>query len=341
MNYQNNVRIEREANGDYVLYWDDNFSTSPVEIYAADSPAAAMNGTLVGTGTCGSVRIDTLREPVRHYFHLVPEGKTGTTVGERALSVGGGMNLRDLGGYRTGDGRQVRWGKLYRSGKLSIATQSGMDYLSSLGLKVNCDFRVARDFTGATNTLPDEVEALNLPVDAGSFSTFFKTITQEQLNEAAMVETMREVNRQLVTQYQDEYRQMFAALLALEDGGFLVNCTAGKDRTGYAAALILHALGVPRETIVHDYLLSARYFSIDPNAVDHAAMASKYPPEVLAILKSDATKPLGEVRSDYLEAAFSAMEAASGSVERYLEEVLGVGEPERAVLRERYTTNDQ
>jgi len=337
MKLNQQINIERQENGDYQISWDDSFTQSPVEIFAATSPAEAPGGKLVHSGVQGSVKIESLRQPERHYFHLVTDSGDGITYAERALAIPGGTNLRDFGGYLTEDGRQVEWGKFYRSGHLAISDKVHLDYLDRLDIKVNCDFRHARDFVESANTLPDNVKRLNCPVDAGSFATFFENLREDQHNEAAMIEAMCDVNRQIVRNYQSEYRKMFAALLDNEEGGFLVNCTAGKDRTGFASALILYTLGVPKETIIYDYLLSMRYFKL-PQTKKGAAMLSKYSAKALAILKSDFVKPLREVRGEYLQAAFECMEGASGSVDQFLEDAYGVGAHERTLLRERYTT---
>ncbi len=336
MHLNEQISIERLENGDYQISWNEEFANSAVQIYAAASPAAASNGELIISADRGSAKIDSLREPVRHYFHLVPESGEGVTYAERALAVPGGTNLRDFGGYLTRSGRQVQWGIFYRSGHLSISDEKHQAYLTNLNIKVNCDFRHARDFVESANTLADNVEKINCPVDAGSFATFFENLHEDQHDEAAMIEAMCDVNRQIVQNYQAEYRKMFAALLNLEDGGFLVNCTAGKDRTGFACALILHTLGVPRDTIIYDYLLSMRYFKM-PETKKSAALLSKYSEKALAILKSDWVKPLREVRAEYLQAAFDTMAESSGSVDRFLEDVYSVAPKEIAELRRRYT----
>jgi len=337
MTFDEPVVIERRENGHYRISWHESFSRSPVAIYAAESPTRAGEGKLVHRGDSRSVNIDSLPNSARHYFHLVPESGAGVTYGERVLAVPGGTNLRDFGGYLTRDGRQVHWGKLYRSGQLSIAEERHLAYLANLGIRVNCDFRHARDFIESANTLPEAVERVNYPVDAGSFNTFLENLDKDRLNEASMIEAMCDVNRQLVRDYQTEYRNMFAALLAVEDGGFLLNCTAGKDRTGFGCALILYVLGVSLDTIIYDYLLSLRHFKIDRKQVKSAAFSKKYSAKVLEILKSDVTRPLREVRGEYLLAAFDTMAQLSSSVDQFIEDAYGVGPGERALLRENYT----
>jgi protein-tyrosine phosphatase len=123
---------------------------------------------------------------------------------------------------------------------------------------------------------------------------------------------------------------MFQEILALEDARFLVHCAAGKDRTGFAAALVLLALGVPRDVVMRDYMLTARYFSPD---TEMARLQQKYGMEHI---DADAVRPMLEVHEDYLDRGLVSIEQNYGSVERYLREVLGVGPAELAELRARY-----
>ena len=336
MKLNRHVEIERRENGDYLISWTESFSANPIAIRASALPDDAHSGEVLYRGNHGAIRVDSLRAPRRHYFHLEPEGTTGVTMGERALIADAGYNLRDLGGYLTGDGRQVRWGRLYRSGRLPLSEPGEREFLAHLDIRKNCDFRVNRDFVEDANNLHADTERHNFAVDAGGFSNFFEELTEDQLNEAFMIECMRDVNRQLARDYQPEFRNMFRELLALEEGAFLFNCTAGKDRTGFAAALILSALGVPRETILEDYLLSGRYFK-PPKG--RKPPTGKYSPEVLKIFASDAVRPLAEVRREYLQAAFDTMDELSGSTEQFLQDACGIGGEERALLRERFTVD--
>ena len=139
--------------------------------------------------------------------------------------------------------------------------------------------------------------------------------------------------RELALTQTHTYRRMFELLLDTEDGGFLFHCSAGKDRTGFAAALILETLDVPRDTIMEDYLLTAQYY---PPKGELEYLASKYT-ESRADVDLTAFQALMDTREEYLSAAYSAIEEHYDSVETYLREELGLGDAERELLKARYT----
>ena len=337
MKVDEHIQIQKQANGDFQITWTDDFTTSPVSVYVSHLPDAEHRGELVHSNATTAAEVAPLGSNRRHYFHLLPEAGRGVTVGERVISLREGMNFRDFGGYHTEDGRQVQWGRLYRSGHLSGLDEQGRDYLQSLGIRTNCDFRLTPECDANPNQLPGDTQVVSLNVDAGNFASFFNNISEEQLSREYTIELMCQVNRQLVSDYQDRYRRMFEELLALEDGAFLINCTAGKDRTGFGAALILSALGVPQDIVVQDYLLSARHYKPTASPAAAEKMAKKYGERALKLMRSEAVRPIAEVRAEYLTAAFDSIDEGYGSLANFLERAYGVGERERALLRERLT----
>ncbi len=122
---------------------------------------------------------------------------------------------------------------------------------------------------------------------------------------------------------------MFEALLSRDDTRMLVHCAAGKDRTGFAAALLLTVLGVPREVVLQDYLLSGEYF-IAEEQLDY--LRAKYGMN----LEADLLLPVLRVAPEYLQAAFDAIDEEFASFEAYLEEALGVNAAQQEELRRRY-----
>jgi protein-tyrosine phosphatase len=141
------------------------------------------------------------------------------------------------------------------------------------------------------------------------------------------------IYRDLALNQTAAYRRLFQLVLEIEDAAVLIHCAAGKDRTGFGSALLLSALGVSREDILEDYLLTGRLLDADKE-MDHVLTIA---PQLLRPpMTRETIRPLFEVRASYLEAAFRSLEEDSGSVEGYLEGRLGVGRTERAELRRRY-----
>ncbi|WP_347094123.1 tyrosine-protein phosphatase [Sphingomonas parapaucimobilis] len=257
---------------------------------------------------------------------------TGTPVAGaahvRVLPLQGGRNFRDLGGYRTSDGRTVKWGLLYRSGQMHELTPADYTYLQTLGIRTVCDFRDTRERTAAPTLWPAgqkpkvlsddyalDMSAMRLPGDSSTW-THDQVVT-------AMIATYPK----LLDQFRGQYARMFAELLA-GDVPLAFHCTAGKDRTGVAAALLLTALGVPRATIVEDYLLSNQ----------HMALLAAQPTGFRAKLSSEAARTFAGVYRRYIEAVFAVTDRHPGGTMGYLREAMGLGVPEIAKLRALYLT---
>ncbi len=235
------------------------------------------------------------------------------------LLIDGGVNFRDLGGYRTIDGRTLRSGLVYRSAELSHITPEGFEQLKSLGIRSNVDLRSTDERAQQPINWPAglgvKVHQTDYPMDMAPFMALFSkgTATAEETR-ALMAGFYKDVPFTFAPQYANLVRQI------LDDGAPVVfNCSAGKDRTGVAAALILTLVGVPRETVTQDYLLSNAYYRpiAKPGAEDPAAaMFRRLPPDVIQALMG--------VDARYLDAAFAAIEAREGGWKRYVEQDLGL-----------------
>ncbi|WP_030707187.1 tyrosine-protein phosphatase [Streptomyces sp. NRRL F-2580] len=247
----------------------------------------------------------------------------------RQISLQGAVNVRDIGGYRTWTGGEVRQGLVYRSDALSKLTDADVTTVSGLGLTKVVDFRIPMElqYDGA-DRLPSGLTATSRPVsDLGLYGTLVDAIasgdpvTQEQMLGGGRAEAyVRDIYRTFVTG--PENRVQFAATLReLADGGqgpVLYHCTSGKDRTGWMSYVLLRALAVPEDTAERDYLASNTF-------------RAAYDARLRAGLKQsgrmqnpDLLIPLQEVRQDYLDAATARMEADYGSFYGYLTEGLGL-----------------
>jgi protein-tyrosine phosphatase len=227
----------------------------------------------------------------------------GTTGNERVLALPGLFNVRDLGGLPA-DGGQVKWGLLYRSGDLGYLTGETRAELEARNIKTIVDFRDTRE----RDAMPDgEIATVqnrcDLSISAGSIVDFY-----EVLNVADAENMMEELYRKMPAAATLQYRAFFALLQAQKNLPLLFHCSAGKDRTGIAAALILSALGVDRNIIIDDYLLSAE------------GLRGKYDD---FIARNPASEPFMTVRRNFIEAALNAIDGGPGGMDRYLREDLG------------------
>src|SRR5262245_23132199 len=175
---------------------------------------------------------------------------------KRILDVPGAVNLRDFGGYRTHDGARVRVGLLYRSGMLAELTPIGQRQLKDLGIGVICDLRRPEERDLEPTPFPaHDPRQVRVEIDPDSAIRLRAALEGSVLSVTERIRFMLAINRELARVHTSEYRRVFAALESSGDRGFLVHCAAGKDRTGFGVAVIQLALGVPRETVIEDYLL--------------------------------------------------------------------------------------
>ena len=325
------VHIWRESDGDYHIEWEASHPGTEVTVEPLHAGGELQVHYSEDAGP--RARLAGLPKGNRHYFRLRDQHGTELLATERRFGMQGTPNFRDFGGYRTADGRQVKWGFLFRSGQLSSLSDQDLDLLASLELDLICDFRRLEEQQSDPSRLPQKrpPRIARLPIVPGSNSRFFEEAeTQLQDGPGAMFDFMGEINREFAEGNSDTYARMFSEILQQDNARFLVHCAAGKDRTGFAAAIILLALGVPRDVVIRDYMLTGRYFTPEKEL---ERLRVKYQMEHM---DAESIRPMLEVHEDYLERALNVIEQNYESVEHYLEDALGVGPEQLRVLRSRY-----
>jgi protein-tyrosine phosphatase len=248
----------------------------------------------------------------------------------RLLPLEGGQNFRDIGGYRTADGRTVKWGTVFRSGTMTKLTDADFRYLAGKGLKTVVDLRSTseRKKEPVAWTLPGapQVHQKDYEIDYSMMASLAKPGLTGAEARAVMASFYREVPKT----FAEQYRVIFAELLG-GDTPLAFNCSAGKDRTGVAAALLLTVLGVPRETVIADYLLSNETFKPVESEAD------KNDPQMMffARLPADVRQALMGVDRSYIEAAFATIDGWPGGAEAYYRDQLGLDAKAIAALRDK------
>jgi protein-tyrosine phosphatase len=244
---------------------------------------------------------------------------TDEILGRLARSI----NLRDLGGIPAAEDRRVRAGALFRSAALDELTPAERAALAGLGVRTVIDLRYNSE--RARHPTPWEDLGCSAywahdyePSGGGDLGDLLKGgLTREGARDL-----MLDVYRKLPFLHVEGLQQLFRAV-ASGQGPILFHCTSGKDRTGMSAALILSALGTPREAIFADYLGSLNFDVLASRAFRHV------PPERRALME-----PIYFVERAYLEAMFEAIEAHEGSVEGFLRGTLALEAAELAAVRE-------
>ncbi|MFO7962654.1 MAG: tyrosine-protein phosphatase [Desulfobacterales bacterium] len=329
----NSTLVELTETGDYRIEWRVRLPGLPVTVFTGFSVENIDFTRPLITQECPPALISGLDGNARRYFSLCLQDVDVEVVAERRLPLEGAKNFRDIGGYYTRDGRRVKWGKVFRSGRLSDLTERDLTYFSSLDIQLICDFRREDEQMISPSRLADEdhVTVVNLPIGAGSSKSFLERIEKRQADPADMMELMNDIYLDFAENQADRYAEMFRCLLETGEGACLIHCTAGKDRTGFGTALILYALGVDPDTIMQDYLLTRRYFPIES---EMRLMALKY--EIPQDVYLEVMRPVFEVHPVYLQTAVRYIEEHYGSIEDYIENALGISRGMREDLMDRY-----
>jgi protein-tyrosine phosphatase len=235
----------------------------------------------------------------------------------RSLNLAGASNFRDLGGYLGLNGRAVRWRRLFRSDHLAALTPDDRAVLSDLGVARAYDFRGQAERAAVPYDLPG-VRSYSLAIEPTVVQRM-KALAETgyQLTPQDTVGLMQQTYRAFVHDNSPRFAELFQHLLE-DDAPLVFHCTAGKDRTGFAAALILLALGVPRAVVLQDYLLTNDLFRMPKSSPGLAPQA------VLDVL--------WRVQEDFLEAAMQVVQADFGGMERYLTSTLGLDAARRERL---------
>ena len=246
-------------------------------------------------------------------------------VSQRLIPLQGGRNFRDLGGYRTADGRQVRWELLYRSGSMHGLTAADFAELRRRGIRTVCDLRDSRERGAEPVAWPAPAPRVLSDDYALDMADWLPAGPMRGWTAEAARAAMTASYPRLLDQFRGQYRRMFAELLA-GHVPLAFNCSAGKDRTGVAAALLLTALGVPRETVIADYLLTNRYLDAATLAAAPASAGwSQLPPGVLTAMTAADRR--------YIEAALAVLDRHPGGATGWLHEAMGLSDADLTRLR--------
>ncbi len=244
----------------------------------------------------------------------------------RFWELEGALNFRDLGGYQTRDGRCLAYGRVYRSGSLDRLTDADLAQLEAAGVRMVCDLRSYAEARGQPDRLPSGASYQHLPVygrdPIGRWRAIFQRHRLDQIFQRLYSKTII-----------DQGAAVTGGLLRLvadpDNLPLVFHCTRGKDRTGVAAALILHICGVPRQTIVADYTLtnnSNNQFIANIQAA--FASVPKMPG-----FSIEQFYPLLSARPELIERALAHIERTYGSLDDYLLGPVGLTVMELEAIR--------
>jgi protein-tyrosine phosphatase len=320
--------------GDRVWIRWENAPEGRVQVFQGEDPAAIERENSIGELEGGSFTTPPRPSDRRPYFELVADSGASVVVAERLLPLEGAHNFRDLGGYPTRDGRRVRWGQIYRSDHLGDLTDDDLAYLEGLGIRTVCDFRGAAERASD----PDRLGASGLPRSVNpaisderfAVDELQSRILSGDLGDLDFATLLVEGNRAFARDYTEEYSTYLELFENEANLPIVFHCTAGKDRAGFAAFLILTVLGVPEQTAIRDYLLTQPYTQ---SHIESTLRMIRF----VSLFRTDSERlrPLMGVEPAFIQAGIDAAVQDHGSLDAYLENALGFGPERRDRLRAR------
>lgn len=315
------------------LAWQVEGGPGEVTIYAGPTPDSIDRGRPVSRSGNGRAVVPApVNEPGRPCFSLVTADGATATVAERRVPIQGCFNFRDLGGYPTGNGRRVKWGLVFRSDAMGRLTDHDHETLAQLGVRTVCDFRAPSEVERSPDRLPVDgsVRHLHLPVVHGDLDA------TEALNRAARGDLtwltpdfMARGYLNNIETFPHVWGTVFRQLARTDRRPLAFHCSAGKDRAGTCAALILLALGVPEETVKADHALSNELIGNVLPQLHQRLRRRGIDPEPLA--------PYFQAPREGIEALLDRLRQGYGSARDYLTGPCRVPEKDLDKLREELT----
>ena len=311
-----------------------------VAVYMSEDPDFTESEATLVANVAGNEYAVAVSKDVRVYFILKAENGARIRVAERVITMDSLTNFRDLGGYLTEDGKRTKWGKLLRSAAHDSITDNDVALLQKMGLKTVIDYRTTpevadhadREIEGVTYRRISPMENPN------ATNTLDVNQSMQMKSPEDVMKMMAGINQMLAgdAYCNSVYREVMNVVMNPAQVPFVQHCTSGKDRVGAGSATILLALGVPRETIMEDYLLSnENQLSSSKLGTGAASAASQagmeITPEMLQMFAL-----LTKVHKEYLEAFFATIDAKFGGTEGYLKQGLGLTDEDLARVRELY-----
>ena len=267
-----------------------------------------------------------------------PQLEAGQSMG-RALGIASVPNLRDFGGYRTYDDGIVARGLVYRSDTFHPMSDADVTRLESLGLRIDFDLRTTAEVKAKPDRMPPGVryQMLNVLADAKSAAPAEIEALMHEPKKANAALGGGKIEKMFTDAYREfislpsakaSYRTLFQSLADRDNLPAVFHCTTGKDRTGWAAAALLTLLGVPRETVMADFMRTNEY------------TLPQFKPVIDEFVAAGGERAIAEavfgVKPEYLEASFDEMHKRYGTIQRYFSEGLGIDASGQKALRKLY-----
>ena len=226
--------------GDVSVFVSDDPVDAGVDVHSPDGPNQV-----------------TVPRSARTYVHLFDPARGFTVAAERLITMDSIANFRDLGGYPTTDGGMTRWGRVFRSARLTEASDADLGRMNDLGITKVFDLRGQAEADERPSRAPSSAELLHRPMLAGAGGKDLGA----QIRDGDLASFTRADMVDSYVQMLGDYGDVVAEILSTvaNEERVVIHCTAGKDRTGLNAMVLLALAGVGDGHLLDDYEISNQY----------------------------------------------------------------------------------
>ncbi len=273
----------------------------------------------------------------RPFYAVITPAKDTLMVAERKLIINDLDNFRDLGGIKTKDNRFVNWGRFYRSDALNVLLSSEFNYIDGLDIQRVFDLRSDFEIKTAKDNLPKNISYEHFPIfadnDSGMLQGLQAKMAKGSFSKADAEQLLIDTYKSFANEDAEKFNVLLHQIFITYDYPSVFHCTAGKDRTGFTAAMILSILNVDRKTILDEYEMTNFYTKAKiedlMKNVSKLGYGDKIEPAAIEAVMS--------VNKKYLQASFDIIDNKYGGIDAFIKNQLGFSDAERAQLIQKFT----
>ncbi|MDO4756595.1 MAG: tyrosine-protein phosphatase [Parabacteroides sp.] len=318
----------RDNIGNYIIKWETTPRIEGVlKLYVSDTPDSfdmsnPCNTANINEGIVTHITQDNIN---RKYFLLSFNDKYFHTIGARSIQMDSVQNMRDIGGYTNKRGKRItQWGKIYRSGELTSLTHKDITRIKSLNIKTIIDLRGEKEKSLTSNAYPN-INVISIPIPVKDKELIAQRLEEGQMRKGDGIVFMQDTYLRYLNENSKQFSKALKVFLDEDNYPILVNCSLGKDRTGFLMAMLLSALDIPEQTIIEDYTASNHYINIKHHAKTVRHMNTDAQETITLLLHAN---------ESWLELVFKKIKKEYGSTKKFLSKKLFLSEKEQELLKD-------